>query len=317
MKTMPLGASSLQVTRIAQGCMRLSNDPAEARATARAALEQGITFFDHADVYGAGSKEAVFSGIWAERPHLRQQIVLQSKCGIRPKGETGPYACTRYDFSYSHILEAVEGSLRRLKTDYLDVLLLHRPDALVEPEEVAAAFARLYREGKVRWFGVSNHTAGQMALLKRYVEQPLVANQIQVSVAHTQLFDEGIWMNREDAPTPAGAASTLEYCRLHDITVQAWSPLEGGFLCGRPLAKPDARIERAAAAIAQMAADKGVSPEAIAIAWVLHHPARIQAIIGTTNPARIAAACQADSLELTREEWYWLLEAGHAGQRVP
>jgi predicted oxidoreductase len=316
MKTVSMGVSDLMVSRIAWGCMRLSQDSQQALRSIHAALDAGITLVDHADIYQRGQAEATFSAVWADDPHLRQQIVLQSKCGIRSAGDPGPDAPARYDHSYRHILDAVEGSLRRLQTDYLDILLLHRPDALVEPEEVARAFAELHAAGKVRWFGVSNHTPGQIRLLRRWVEQPLIANQLQLSLLHTNMIDEGIWMNRNDLPAPSRGEGVLDFCGFHDITVQAWSPLAGGQLGGRPSSMPNARLQGAAALMAQMAADKGVSPEAILIAWVLRHPAGIVPIIGTMNPKRIAATCRADEVDLTREEWYRLYEAAR-GVRVP
>ncbi|MBC7236416.1 MAG: aldo/keto reductase [Chloroflexi bacterium] len=316
MRTLQLGVSDLIVPRIALGCMRLSQDRAEALRTIRTALDAGITFFDHADIYQRGRAEETFAAIWEEAPHLRQSIYLESKCGIRVAGDTDPRAPFRYDFSYEHIISAVEGSLRRLKTDYLDVLLLHRPDALMEPEEVARAFDELHATGKVRWFGVSNHTPGQIQLLQRWVNQPLIANQLQLSLEHTNLIDEGIWMNRSDLPEPSRGEGTLDFCRLHNITIQAWSPLAGGRLGGRRPEHADPRLERTSAVVAEMAAEKGISPEAILVAWILRHPARILPIIGTMNPERIANACRADEIELTREEWYRLYEAGR-GVRVP
>ncbi len=316
MKTQKLGSSSLEVSRIAQGCMRLSDDPREALASLRAALDGGITFFDHADVYGRGRREEVFSALLAETPGLRQRIVIQSKCGIRQVGDPEGAIAKRFDFSYEHILEAVEGSLRRLKTDYLDVLLLHRPDALVEPEEVARAFSDLHRSGKVRWFGVSNHTAAQIALLQRWVDQPLAANQLEFNLIHTPMLDEGLVMNRYDYPAVDRNEGTLEYCRLHDITIQAWGPLANGWLTGKPAPQPQPRYEQAARVVAEMAASKGVAPEAILIAWILRHPARIQPVIGTVNPARIAACCRASEIELSRDEWYHLFQVAR-GRDLP
>ncbi len=316
MKTMKLGNSPLEVSRIALGCMRLSDERSQAMATVRAALEQGINFFDHADVYGRGSREQVFSAIWEGRPGLRDQILLQSKCGICPAGDSGARAPTRYDFSYEHIVQSVEGSLRRLKTDHLDVLLLHRPDTLVEPEEVTRAFDELHQTGKVRFFGVSNHTAAQIQLLQTRVKQPLIANQLELSVLHSQLISDGILFNRDDLGVMSRSEGALEFCRIHNITIQAWSPLARGVLSDNAAANPDARMTQTAALVAQLAAEKGASREAILIAWLLRHPARIQPIIGTTNPERIAAACQADKVELSREEWYSLFEAGRGG-RVP
>lgn len=326
MNKMQLGTSGLQVSRISLGCMELGNcgqreplkeeNRRDAVEAIRTALDGGIDFFDHANIYGRGKCEQVFSSIWKELPHLRGQVFLQSKCGIRFAGDPTPEAPGRFDFSRSHILEAVEGSLRRLQTDYLDVLLLHRPDALVEPEQVAQAFDELHAGGKVRYFGVSNHTAIQIELLKRYVRQPLVVNQVELNILHLHLVDAGVAFNQDLPPRPTRNEDTLEYCRVHDITLQAWSPVARGFLTGRPIAPRDERVERAAALVAQLAAEKGVSREAIALAWLLRHPARIQPIIGTSRPDRIRAACQADTIDLSREEWYRLYTAGR-GAPVP
>lgn len=306
--------TTLAVSRIMLGCMTLPADPAAAVATIRAALDLGITSFDHADVYGRGMCEAVFSAIWAEHPSLRQQIMLQSKCGIRLAGDPDPHTAKRYDLSRDHILYAVEGSLRRLKTDYLDLLLLHRPDPLVDPAEVAEAFDRLYRAGKVRAFGVSNHTAAQIDLLRASLPYPLVANQLQVSVLHSQLINAGVIAN-QDRPAVAGEG-TLEYCRRHAISIQAWSPLARGAVTGQLPADADPRTIATAALIADLAQAKGVSLEAIASAWLLHHPARMFLVIGTTNPARMRAVAEGLDVCLTREEWYALFTTGR-GYLIP
>jgi predicted oxidoreductase len=316
MKRMKLGQSTLEVSRIAFGCLRLSDDRGEAMRTVQAALDQGINLFDHADIYGNGKREEVFSTLWEQAPGLRDQIVLQTKCGIRFPGDPEPTSPQRYDFSYEHIVRSVEGSLRRLKTDHVDVLLLHRPDALVEPEEVARALDELHQAGKVLWFGVSNHTPAQIKLLRTCVERPLVANQVELSVVHNQLINDGIAFNRDDLGVLSRSEGTLEFCRMEGITIQAWSPLAGGRVSGRPVASPSRRLEETADVVAKLAAEHQVSKEAIVIAWLLRHPAGIQPIIGTTNPSRIAGACQADDLALTREEWYRLFTAGRGG-RVP
>jgi predicted oxidoreductase len=240
---------------------------------------------------------------------------VQSKCGIRFGGEPDPASPHRFDFSYEHITRSVEGSLKRLKTGYLDVLLLHRPDPLVEPEEVARAFDELHQAGKVRWFGVSNHTAAQLALLQHYVRQPIVANQVAFNVIHTHMLDEGIIFNQSN-PKLARDEGTIEYCRLHNITLQAWGSLAWGQLTGRPVEKPSESVTRTSALVADMAREKGVSGEAILIAWLLRHPAKIQAIIGTTHPQRIATSCQGDAVTLTREEWYRLFVSGR-GENLP
>jgi predicted oxidoreductase len=208
----------------------------------------------------------------------------------------------------------VEGSLRRLNTDRLDVLLLHRPDALVEPEEVAGAFVELRQSGKVRYFGVSNHTAAQIALLQRHLDQPLVINQVELNILHAHLIDDGVSANQEGTRY-AGAAGMLDYCRLHDVMIQAWSPVAKGKLVNPP-ARADQRIRKTAALVTELARAKGTSKEAIALAWLLKHPARIQPIVGTTKLDRLIASCRADTLSLSREEWYALFAAGR-GASVP
>jgi predicted oxidoreductase len=318
--------AGMEVSRIAYGCMTIgggwSRDPLtaqhkkEASAAIRAALDAGINLFDHADIYCFGKSEEVFAEMWRETPGLRERIVLQSKCGIRFAGDPDQQAPHRFDFSREHILAAVEGSLKRLRTDHLDILLLHRPDALVAPEEVAGAFESLKAGGKVRCFGVSNHSASQIALLRRWVAQPLVVNQLELNPLHTHLLDGGLLVNQDNQTRTVRGEDTLEYCRLHDITIQAWSPLARGVLSGRTTEKKDERSAKAAEVVARLAGDKGVSREAIVIAWLLRHPARIQPVIGTRNPERIRAACEADGVELTREEWYGLFIAGR-GARLP
>ncbi|MRR29240.1 aldo/keto reductase, partial [bacterium] len=221
----------------------------------------------------------------------------------------------RFDFSFEHIVASVEKSLKRLQTDYVDVLLLHRPDPLVEPEEVARAFDALHHAGKVRWFGVSNHTAAQMDLLQKYLAQPIVTNQVAFNLIHTHLLDEGILFNQNN-PRLARNEGVIEYCRLHNITLQAWAPLATGKLSGKPLTDDDIHEKKVAELVAQMAVEKGVKPEAILIAWILRHPAHIQPLPGTTNPERIRAACEAEKIFLTREEWYGLFLAGR-GESLP
>ncbi len=325
MQTQGLGASDLAVTRIAYGCMPLGGawdqsalseaNRQEALKIVRLALDQGINFYDHADIYCRGKSEETFATLWQERPGLREQIILQSKCGIRFADDPQPGFPHRFDFSYDHIVNSVEGSLKRLNTDYLDVLLLHRPDPLVEPEEVARAFDDLHAAGKVRWFGVSNHTAAQLDLLRQFVRQPIVANQIAFNVIHTHTLNEGIVFN-QDNPLLSRNEGTIEYCRKHNITLQAWGALAWGKLTGRTVENPSPSLEKTSALVAKMAQEKGVSGEAILVAWILRHPAKIQAIIGTTHIQRIQASCQADGLALTREEWFQLFNAGR-GEPLP
>jgi predicted oxidoreductase len=327
MKTMQLGSTPLEVSRIAYGCMRLGGswdraDPIsdlaqrEAIAAIRTALDEGINFFDHADIYRWGKSEEVFAAIWTEVPHLREKIIVQSKCGIVMAGARPESTVGQFDFSYEHIIRSVEGSLKRLQTDYLDVLLLHRPDPLVEPEEVARAFDDLHTSGKVRTFGVSNHTAAQLRYLKHSLDQPIVANQLEVSLLHTHLIDEGIVFNQDQPERIMRGEGTLEYCRQHNITIQVWAPFKKGAVITGESDPPSAEAQSVAQLIGELAQTKGVSKEAIALAWLLKHPAKMQVIIGTTKPERIKASCEADGVELTRDEWYRLFIAGR-GDRMP
>lgn len=312
-----LGQSKLEASRIVYGCMQLGGswddgDIGDASVSVavtalRAALDQGIDCFDHADIYCRGKSERVFARAFAELGGRRDRVVLQSKCGIRLAGDP-PGAPQRFDFSREHIVSSTERILERLGTDYLDVLLLHRPDALVEPEEVAAAFDELERAGKVRWFGVSNHTAGQIELLAKFLRQPIVVNQVELSLVHTALIDAGIAANQSHYSL--GADGTLDYCRLRGITLQAWSPFGKGRALGEGATGELGRV------VARLAEQKSVPKEAVVLAFLLRHPARIQPVIGTTDPARIAAAARACDVELTREEWYELYVAGR-GQPLP
>lgn len=321
MKTCPIPHTDLQASRLAYGCMNLGGAMDDspltrdlvrtAHAAVEAALEAGINCFDHADIYAAGKSEAVFGEVLKARPGLRERIILQSKCGIRLS--TGPNDPKRYDFSYGHLVGSVEASLRRLGTDYLDILLLHRPDPLAEPEEVARAFDHLQESGKVRHFGVSNQSASQIELLRCFVRQPLVANQLELSLAHAQLVDEGVSVNHGEAPPPT--SGTLDYCRIHDIRVQAWAAL-GGARFLSPAERQDAATRRTTTLIAQLAAERGSTAEAILLAWLLRHPAGIQPLIGSTRPERIRACCASVTVELSREEWYALFIAAR-GAKLP
>jgi len=320
MRTYRIPQTDLTVSRLAYGCMKIGGtwdqEPisAEAEKTAHAAveaaLESGINFFDHADIYCSGKSETVFSRILATDTSLRDRIVLQSKVGIRfPNDAYDSGEPARYDFSRAHIIRSTEAILQRLGVAHLDILLLHRPDPLVEPAEVAAAFDELQSSGKVRHFGVSNHTPAQIELLKRHLRQPLVVNQLEFSLAQPALVVEGVLVNRTGAIEEAHLATgLLDYCRLNEIFIQAWSPIGGG-----KLLKPD---HAAAPLIAKLAAEKSTTPEGILLAWILRHPAGIQPIIGTTRADRVRASAKADAVTLTREEWYALLAAAR-GRNVP
>jgi predicted oxidoreductase len=326
MKLLKISNIPLKVSCIGYGCMEIggnwTREPATletqkmALGVIESALDEGINFFDHADIYCRGKSEEVFSRIWMARPLLRQNIIVQSKCGIRFSDDPVIGYPARYDFSYAYIVQSVEGILKRLQTDYLDLLLLHRPDALVEPDEVSKAFDELHQSGKVRFFGVSNHTAAQIEFLKASITQPLVVNQLELNVVHTHLIDEGIIANQDAPAWPVRGNGTLEYCRLHDITVQAWSPLAKGKVTGAVFDPENQKLAATASLVATIAKEKNVSREAILIAWLLRHPAHIQPILGTTNVDRLKAACEADHIELSREEWYALFTAGR-GAKLP
>jgi len=323
MKQYVLDKTDLAVSRIAFGCMRLAGREEDGLKAIQIALDCGINFFDHADIYGRGKSEEVFSRILKEQPHLRDSIIVQSKCGICPGDTPEAGYPPRFDFSYEHITASVDHILNRLQTDHLDLLLLHRPDPLVEPEEVARAFDHLHFTGKVRYFGVSNHNAAQIELLQACLPMPLVANQMELSVSHARLIEEGVVVNQN---TPSDVVrgngtleycrlhkirgnGTLEYCRLHHIMIQAWSPLAGGRLTG--MDQPMGEIEdRLLEVLHTLAEEYGISVEAMMIAWLLRHPAGIQPIIGTMSPERVAAICKADDVQLSREDWYRIYNAG-------
>jgi len=305
MKTIKLGTSSLEVPVVAVGCMRINSlDKQSAERFIRTSMEQGANFFDHADIYGGGDCEEIFSDAIGMNADFRSRMILQSKCGIR-KG--------MFDFSKEHILNSVDGILKRLKTDYLDVLLLHRPDALVEPEEVAEAFDKLESSGKVRHFGVSNQKPMQIDLLKKFVKQPLVANQLQLSITNANMITNGFNVNMENSSATDRDGSILDYCRLHDITIQPWSPFQYGFFEGVFL--DNDKFPELNKKIDEIAAKYGVSNTTIAIAWLLRHPARMQPVTGTMNVERLIDCCKASDIELSREDWYEILRA--AGNVLP
>ncbi|MER6466243.1 aldo/keto reductase [Streptomyces sp. NPDC001288] len=310
MKTFQLPGTDMVVPNIVLGLMRIQDkSDAEVRELLATAMDSGITFLDHADVYGRELHgcERRFAEAMRLTPAQRENLVIQSKAGIVREG---PY----FDFSYEHLVESVEGSLKALGTDYLDILLLHRPDALVEPEEVARAFDDLAAAGKVRAFGVSNHTPRQIDLLKRHVRQPLVVNQLQLSVAHAPLVAQGVAANMQGLDQSVSRDDgLLDYCRLHDITVQAWSPFQAGFFDGPFLGSE--RHPELNAVVDRLAERHGVPPIAIATAWITRHPARMQVVIGTTTPQRVADAALGSDVPLTRAEWYELFRA--AGHIVP
>lgn len=305
MRTMKLGASTLEVPVVAVGCMRINSlEKAEAERFVQTSLELGANFFDHADIYGGGECEKIFADAVHMNDDVREKLILQSKCGIR-KG--------MFDFSKEHILSSVDGILQRLRTDYLDVLLLHRPDTLVEPEEVAEAFDQLASSGKVRHFGVSNQNPMQMQLLQKYVKQPIVANQLQLSITNSTMITQGFNVNMENAAAVNRDGSVLDFCRLNDITIQPWSPFQYGFFEGVFL--DNEKFPELNAQINEVAAKYDVSNTTIAIAWLLRHPANMQPVTGTMNITRITDCIKASEVHLTREEWYSIYRA--AGNILP
>ena len=304
MKHINLGGK-LSVSAVAMGCMRLTDAKVPADELIGAALELGINFFDHADIYGGGRCEEIFGGYLAANPSLRDKIVIQTKCGIKR-------GC--YDLSKEHIIASAEASLKRLHTDYLDVLLLHRPDTLVEPEEVAAAFDALESSGKVRMFGVSNHSPMQIELLKTAVRQPIVADQLQFSIPESGMVTSGLNVNMKNEESVMHDGSALEYMRLKGITIQAWSPFQSGFFEGTFIGDRD-RYPALNDKLDEMAEAYGVTPTAIAAAWILRHPANIQLISGSVTPDRVRQIAAGADIRLTREDWYGIYRA--AGFRLP
>lgn len=306
MKHITLGKTGLSVPAIAVGCMRINDiEKDKAEVFLKTALEQGANFFDHADIYGGETCEEIFADAIHMNSTIREKMILQSKCGIKPG------IC--YDLSKEHILASVDGSLKRLKTDYLDVLLLHRPDALVEPEEVAEAFEILHNSGKVRHFGVSNHNPMQIQLLQKYVKQPLHINQLQLSITNANMVTQGLHVNMSDNEAVNRDGSVLDFCRLNDITIQPWSPFQYGFFEGVFLGSD--KFPELNQKIDEIADKYNVSNTAIAMAWLLRHPANMQPVTGTMNVTRLLDCIKATQIQLTREEWYGVYLA--AGNVLP
>ena len=305
MKMVTISENIPEVSAIGLGCMRLTGlqSEKEIRTLIESCMEEGINFFDHADIYAGGEAEAVFGR--AVEGIGREKMVIQTKCAIRP-------GCC-YDFSKEHILASVDGSLKRLRTDYIDVLLLHRPDALMEPEEVAEAFRQLKKEGKVKSFGVSNHNPMQIALLNSCLDEPVCVNQIQFSIAHCPSIDAGLNVNIHNDAGCVREGSVIEYCRRKKIRLQAWSPFQYGMFEGIFIGNE--KFPALNAVMDRLAEQYGVTPNAVATAWILRHPAGIQTIVGSVNLERIKDICKASEIYLTREEWYELYLA--AGKQLP
>ncbi|ROR27144.1 putative oxidoreductase [Mobilisporobacter senegalensis] len=297
--------NELLIPQIVIGCMRMNSVSLEkAEELIQTALDLDINFFDHADIYGKGECEEIFAKAIGMNPSIREKIILQSKCGIR-KGF--------FDFSKEHILNSVDGILKRLNTEYLDILLLHRPDTLVEPEEVGDAFHQLKKSGKVKYFGVSNQKPMQIELLQKYVDEKLMFNQLQLSITNSTMIQSGINVNMENESALDRDGSVLDYCRLKDITIQAWSPFQYGFFEGVFL--DNDKFPELNGKINEIAAKYNVSNSAIAVAWIMRHPANIQTILGTMNPERLKDICKACEVTLSREEWYEIYRS--AGNILP
>lgn len=324
-RVMPLERRGIAASRLVFGCMKLCGGmkanpitEEEILLTERAvdaALEAGITMFDHADIYARGQAEAVFGEMLRRRPQLRDRIVIQSKCGYRVE----PGSPKMYDFSRDHILRAVDRSLKRLAVERLDILLLHRPDPLMEPDEIAEAFGRLHASGKVGHFGVSNLGVDQIRYIQHALDMPLVVNQLDLSLGKLDWLDSGVLMNRRIDHAVRFPEGTLEHCRMEDIQLQAWGSLAQGRYTGRVMEAGATEAEqRTSALVKQLAQEKETTPEAIVLGWLMKHPAMIQPVIGTLNPERIAACADAarQAEAMTREEWYGLYQTSR-GHEIP
>lgn len=308
MKTTDIGKKGFIASELVLGCMRINNlNVDEADHHIMNAYEHGINYFDHADIYGGGRCEELFGEVMENHKDLRDKIFIQSKCGIVRNEDQ---KITHFDFSKDHIIEAVDNSLRKMKTDYLDALLLHRPDTLMEPEEVAEAFETLEKAGKVRYFGVSNQNVRQIELLKTCVKQPLVINQMQLSITECGMIAQGLNTNMTNKLSFMHEDGILEYSRINNMTIQAWSPFQTGFFEGTFIDNPEyAELNKTL----QRIADKyNVSKNAVAVAWITRHPAKMQVIVGTTNYRRLNGICEYDKVELSRADWYEIYKsAGH------
>lgn len=294
-------APNFEASALVLGCMRINQlEPAQIETYLRHALDLGITLFDHADIYGGnGGCEQLFGDWLRANPSMREKMLLQSKCGIVQNAERNNIA---FDFSHDHIITSLENSLRRLNTDYLDVYLLHRPDALFEPEEVAKAFDELSRSGKVRYFGVSNMNASQISLLQASLSQKLIVNQLQFGPAHTGMIDHAIRMNTTKAFSEDHDSGTLDYCRLHGLTIQAWSPYQYGQINGTYIDHAD--FVELNQALAEVGEKYGLTKNGTVASWIARHPARIQVIAGTMNAQRLSEIAAGMDVRISREDWY-------------
>ena len=308
MRYITLGQDDKELSEIVLGMMRIEDKSVkEVEELVETALSVGINAFDLADIYGRGRCEELLGLVLKNRPDLREEMWIQSKCGIRIE------EFTYFDFSKDYIIKSVDGILQRLKIDHLDSLLLHRPDALMESDQVAEAFDLLYKQGKVRDFGVSNQNPMMMELLKKDVKQPLAVNQLQLSAAFTPGFESGFHVNMEDSQAAIRDGSIFEYCKLHDVVIQAWSVLQFGYFKGNFVGNE--KFLALNQVLDRLAFKYGVTPSTIAISWILRYPAKMQAVVGTTNPKHLIEASQATNFSLTRKEWYEIYLA--AGNDLP
>lgn len=308
MRYITLGQDDKELSEIVLGMMRIEDKSVkEVEELVETALSVGINAFDLADIYGRGRCEELLGLVLKNRPDLREKMWIQSKCGIRIE------EFTYFDFSKEYILQSVDGILERLQVDYLDSMLLHRPDALMESDQVAEAFDLLYKQGKVRDFGVSNQNPMMMELLKKDVKQPLAVNQLQLSAAFTPGFESGFHVNMEDSQAAMRDGSIFEYCKLHDVVIQAWSVLQFGYFKGNFVGNE--KFQALNQVLDRLATKYGVTSSTIAISWILRYPAKMQAVVGTTNPKHLREVSQAANFSLTRKEWYEIYLA--AGNNLP
>ncbi|CJL47906.1 aldo/keto reductase family oxidoreductase [Streptococcus pneumoniae] len=308
MRYITLGQDDKELSEIVLGMMRIKDKSVkEVEELVETALSVGINAFDLADIYGRGRCEELLGLVLKNRPDLREKMWIQSKCGIRIE------EFTYFDFSKDYIIKSVDGILQRLKIDHLDSLLLHRPDALMESDQVAAAFNLLYKQGKVRDFGVSNQNPMMMELLKKDVKQPLAVNQLQLSAAFTPGFESAFHVNMEDSQAAMRDGSIFEYCQLHDVVIQAWSVLQFGYFKGNFVGNE--KFQALNQVLDRLAIKYGVTSSTIAISWILRYPAKMQAVVGTTNPKHLREVSQAANFSLTRKEWYEIYLA--AGNNLP
>ena len=308
MRYITLGQDDKELSEIVLGMMRIKDKSVkEVEELVETALSVGINAFDLADIYGRGRCEELLGLVLKNRPDLREKMWIQSKCGIRIE------EFTYFDFSKEYILQSVDGILERLQVDYLDSLLLHRPDALMESDQVAEAFDLLYKQGKVRDFGVSNQNPMMMEFLKKDVKQPLAVNQLQLSAAFTPGFESGFHVNMEDSQAAMRDGSIFEYCKLHDVVIQAWSVLQFGYFKGNFVGNE--KFQALNQVLERLAIKYGVTSSTIAVSWILRYPAKMQAVVGTTNPKHLREVSQAANFSLTRKEWYEIYLA--AGNNLP